>query len=364
VKGIHQVLLGGGLLLQTACTSSDRDLAARALEEARDQLVVARALDAARFAPTAADRAERAFSEAETEVRRHNASLLSFVDGAPWQDKVAQALDLARIAAWVAETDRDRMRGEAQTWMWAAEGLLQEQSGQTPPRFPAEARSKVAEARLMLAEAEYLLDDGHFHNAVDRARAAYEVAGGAQKEVEDLLARFEDPANLRLWRSWVVEAREESRRSGRPALVVDKFQHRALLFDRGRLQRSYNVELGHKSLNPKLMAGDGATPEGVYRVLSKKDREDTSYHKALLLDYPNESDRQRFLRAKREGRIPSQARPGGLIEIHGDGGRGTDWTDGCVAVLNHEMDSLFEELSVGSLVTIVGRYVEEGGSRR
>ena len=364
MKGIHQILLGGGLLLHAACTSSERDLAARGLEEAREQLVVARSLDAARFAPAAADRAERAFSEAEAEVRRHNASLLSFADGAPWQDKVAQASDLARIAAWVAETDRDRMRGEAQTWMWAAESLLGEQPGQTPPRFPSEARSKMAEARLMLVEAEYFLDDGHLHAAVDRARAAYEVAGGARKEIEDLLARFEDPANLRLWRSWVAEARDESRRSGRRALVVDKFQHRALLFDRGRLQRSFDVELGHKSLNPKRMAGDGATPEGMYRVLSKKDRGDTSYHKALLLDYPNESDRQRFLRAKREGQIPSQARPGGLIEIHGDGGRGTDWTDGCVAVPNHEMDSLFEQLSVGSSVTIVGRYVEAGGSRR
>jgi hypothetical protein len=326
-------------------------------------LLAARSLDAARFAPAAADRAERAFSEAETEVRRHNASLLAFVDGATWQDKVAQASDLARIAAWVAGTDRDRMRGEAQTWIWAADSLLREHSGQEPSRFPGAARSKVAEARLMLVEAEYLLEDGHLHAAVDRARAAYEVAGGARKEVEDLLARFEDPANLRLWRSWVAEAKEESRRTGGRALVVDKFQHRALLFDRGKLKRSYDVELGHKSLNPKLMAGDGATPEGLYRVLSKKDRGHTFYHKALLLDYPNESDRQRFLQAKREGRIPSQAGPGGLIEIHGDGGRGTDWTDGCVAVPNREMDSLFEQLSVGSLVTIVGRYMEAGASR-
>jgi murein L,D-transpeptidase YafK len=231
--------------------------------------------------------------------------------------------------------------------------------GEHPSSLPTAIRSKVEKARLKLDEAEYLLDQGDSQSAVDRAREAYEVAGGARKEIEELLARFEDPDNLARWRSWVKEAREESRRTGSRALIVDKFQHRALVFHGEELERSYEIEMGHKGLYPKLMAGDGATPEGTYRVVRKKEGRLTSYHKALLLDYPNESDRQRFLRAKQQGRIPEQAQPGGLIEIHGEGGRGTDWTDGCVAVSNHDMDALFEELSVGSRVTIVGRYLEE-----
>lgn len=347
--------------MQLTCTSSEPDLAIRELDAARQHLASARSFHASRFAPEASALAERAFSEAELEVRRRKASLLAFTEGSRWRLKVQQASELARIAAWVAETDRDRARREAQTWAWEAESVLDGQFGERQPGLPAAVRSKVAQARLMLVEAESLLEEQDFSSAMDRARRAHELAGGAQMEVEELLARFEDPVNLRHWRDWVAQAMGHSRTTGLRALVVDKFGHRAILYDRGKIQRISNVELGHKSLHRKVMAGDGATPEGVYRVLRKKGSGHTSYHKALLLDYPNETDRQRFLQAKREGRIPVHARPGGLIEVHGDGGRGNDWTDGCVAVSNREMDYLFERLSVGSSVAIVGRYDGAGG---
>ena len=79
-----------------------------------------------------------------------------------------------------------------------------------------------------------------------------------------------------------------------------------------------------------------------------------TFYKALLLDYPNAEDRAEFNRARRSGDLPPSAGIGGLIEIHGEGGRGRDWTRGCAAVTNRDMDELFARVGVGTPVTIVG----------
>jgi murein L,D-transpeptidase YafK len=116
----------------------------------------------------------------------------------------------------------------------------------------------------------------------------------------------------------------------------------------------YPVDVGANGIGPKLQQGDRATPEGRYRIVLKKGPGQSLYHKALLLDYPNAEDRRRTAEAGRDGRLRRGADPGGLIEIHGDGGRGRNWTDGCVAVSNADMDVLYERLEVGAWVTIVG----------
>jgi hypothetical protein len=73
-----------------------------------------------------------------------------------------------------------------------------------------------------------------------------------------------------------------------------------------------------------------------------------------MLDYPNSEDWTRFKQARQEGRIPGRSAIGGLIEIHGHGGRGDDWTNGCVALTNAEMDFLASRVRTGTPVTIVG----------
>jgi murein L,D-transpeptidase YafK len=88
--------------------------------------------------------------------------------------------------------------------------------------------------------------------------------------------------------------------------------------------------------------------------VKKKDLGQSVYHRALLLDYPNAEDKKRFAAAKKRGEIPRASAIGGLIEIHGDGGRGQNWTDGCVALRNADMDDLFARVRLGTRVTIVG----------
>ena len=64
----------------------------------------------------------------------------------------------------------------------------------------------------------------------------------------------------------------------------------------------------------------------------------------------------RFALGKVRGIIPTRVGIGNLIEIHGEGGEGRDWTDGCVALANPDMDRVFALTEVGTPVTIVGTY--------
>ena len=107
-------------------------------------------------------------------------------------------------------------------------------------------------------------------------------------------------------------------------------------------------------MGPKRHEGDLSTPEGRYHVLRKRGPGQTIYYRALELDYPNADDRRRFAEARRTGTLPTDARIGGLIEIHGEGGRGADWTRGCIALTNADMDRLFAAVPAGAPVTIVG----------
>jgi murein L,D-transpeptidase YafK len=135
---------------------------------------------------------------------------------------------------------------------------------------------------------------------------------------------------------------------------VDKDAHQVVLYRAGRVHCVYDAELGWNNVGDKRTQGDGATPEGHYRVTEMKSRGRSRYHKALLLDYPNAEDVRNLAALEASGAVPRGTRPGGLIEIHGEGGRGKDWTDGCVAVTNAQMDELFTLVGVGTPVTIVG----------
>ena len=184
----------------------------------------------------------------------------------------------------------------------------------------------------------------------------------------DAAARYADASLVSRWRRMVTETVAWSRNSGNPAIVVLKENHRLDLYDNGRIVRSYPADMGYRSVNDKLRSGDAATPEGRYRITEKKPG--STYYKAFALNYPNDEDRSQFERLKRQGQIPRGASLGGLIEIHGEGGRGKDWTKGCVALANDDIDELFRKVGVGTPVTIVGgdgqgafaRLVRESGS--
>ncbi len=164
--------------------------------------------------------------------------------------------------------------------------------------------------------------------------------------------REEEDKKVAVWNRWVEETLDESQSSGTYAVIVDKSQHKMYLVRSGKRIKTYDCELGHNPGDQKLASGDGATPEGKYRV-TKVRPTGSKYYKALLINYPNENDRMRFRENKQRGVISQRAGIGGLIEIHGDGGRGKDWTEGCVALTNKDMDHLMTYVTAGTPVTIV-----------
>ncbi len=145
-----------------------------------------------------------------------------------------------------------------------------------------------------------------------------------------------------------------SRQKAVSVVIIDKADHRLLVYRRGRQVAVFKAELGTAGLAPKRHAGDCATPEGRYRVTTVKTGGATRYYKALLLDYPNPDDRRRYQLERDAGTIEAGVGPGSLIEIHGHGGQGRDWTEGCVALRDEDMDRLLELVAAGTPVTIVG----------
>lgn len=215
-------------------------------------------------------------------------------------------------------------------------------------------RSLLQQSKIGLTEARLLFERGEYQLASRRASIAAIQAGMVSDRAVRVASRYSNADLVRQWRAWMEETIAASRRGGHAAIVVNKEKHTLTLYVGGRPVRSYAAELGYNSAGSKLRSGDGATPEGRYRIVSKKPVGHSTYHMALLLDYPNAEDRRRFERERRAGRIGRNVSMGSLIEIHGDGGRGKDWTRGCVALVNTEMEDLYARVEVGTPVTIVG----------
>jgi L,D-peptidoglycan transpeptidase YkuD (ErfK/YbiS/YcfS/YnhG family) len=212
------------------------------------------------------------------------------------------------------------------------------------------ARRNLIKASLMIKEAGFFLQREDY----DGASARLTMASGYIKASEEILVpifnRYTDKTLIEKWRRWVDEATAESREKGTLAIVVSKIDRSLTIYRHGRPFKTYEIGIGRNGLSDKLLAGDGATPEGSYRIIKKLSR--SRYRKALLLNYPNDKDRREFLRLKKMGLLPKRAGMGGLIEIHGGGKEGM--TYGCVSLENRHMDELFELVPLGTPVAIVG----------
>ncbi len=212
-------------------------------------------------------------------------------------------------------------------------------------------------SRGQLVTAEVALDQARKLAAQHRGDAAQQKLAAAEaaldrvaEAIRPILARYADPSQVAAWRRMTDAAIAESRRSGGQLLVVAKLERKLTLYRAGAVVRSWPAGLGFNYLTDKLRSGDKATPEGRYRVVRKNAA--SKYYLALLLDYPNADDRQRFQQARQKGRIPAGSAIGGLIEIHGGGTEGM--TNGCVSLDNGPMQELFERVETGTPVIIVG----------
>ncbi|UCF36190.1 MAG: L,D-transpeptidase [Acidobacteriota bacterium] len=217
-----------------------------------------------------------------------------------------------------------------------------------------DAREVLTLAEVQLNAAREIWRRGDFIDAENRIESLLETYSVLEEKLDLADRRFRDPVLMEMWHEWFDRSVRRSVKEGIDTLVVVKADYRAILYRHGVPIREFPVELGWNWIDDKKMQGDGATPEGEYRVVLKKGRGRTKYHRALLLDYPNARDRKLFKLAKESGEIDPGVGIGALIEIHGDGGTGQNWTDGCVALSNADMEDLFQLAKPGMPVTIVG----------
>jgi murein L,D-transpeptidase YafK len=133
--------------------------------------------------------------------------------------------------------------------------------------------------------------------------------------------------------------------------VVLKSQRTLTLFSQGKLLRTYKVALGSSPAGAKEQEGDHKTPEGRY-VLDRRNAK-SRFYKSIHVSYPNEQDKTE---ASQRG-----VSPGGDIMIHGlpngfgwlgAAHRAQDWTDGCIAVTNAEMDEIWDLVADGTPIEI------------
>lgn len=166
---------------------------------------------------------------------------------------------------------------------------------------------------------------------------------------------------IALMGSWTTAvsaiAQEVPPHSSEPKEIVDrivivKSARTMTLESNGRALKTYKVALGSEPVGAKQRQGDHKTPEGEYSIDAKYAR--SQFYMALHISYPNTLDRAR---ARKVG-----ADPGGDVEIHGLGKkygwigarhRLTDWTDGCVAVTNEEIEEIFKTVPVGTRVELM-----------
>ena len=134
-------------------------------------------------------------------------------------------------------------------------------------------------------------------------------------------------------------------------IVVVKSKHTMTLMAGGHALKVYKVALGRGPSGAKEYEGDNKTPEGEY-VIDQKNAK-SRFHLALHISYPNAVDKKRARDAGRE--------PGGAIMIHGlESGLGwlgpiqhdMDWTEGCIAVSNSEIDEIWRLVPIGTPIEI------------
>lgn len=156
------------------------------------------------------------------------------------------------------------------------------------------------------------------------------------------------PICLLAWTGVAGQVSPKNQKADR--IVIVKSAHTMTLMSGGHAIKTYKVALGDP-VAPKTQIGDKKTPEGVYFIDAKNPQ--SQFHRALHLSYPNASDRER---ARELG-----VRPGGDIVIHGlprqyawmgAAHRSIDWTTGCIAVTNPEIDEIWAEVEVGTPVEI------------
>jgi len=136
-------------------------------------------------------------------------------------------------------------------------------------------------------------------------------------------------------------------------VVVKKTERKLYLYRGDELLKTYRISLGKQPDGHKTREGDSRTPEGIYTLDWRNPN--SRFYRSIHISYPSKTDNRN---ARERGDSP-----GGAIMIHGQPSswvektkllfKGDDWTEGCIAVQNHEMDEIWEAVEDGTTIEII-----------
>jgi HEPN domain-containing protein len=220
----------------------------------------------------------------------------------------------------------------------------------------SEIRNRISQGKLLLKEGEIAYNNGQYLQAYLKVNdSEYLLTFSYNSANEHLKTYFQ---SYSLWKKWIDTTISESRQNNDYSIIIDKFSRKCFVYLGGTIKYKFEAELGKNWVGFKRASGDMATPEGMYKITKKIEGNKTKYYKALLLNYPNDEDKKRFKSEIAKGSLPFSSNIGGMIEIHGNGGKGIDWTEGCIALTDKEMDLIYRIAKVGTPVTIVGSMMD------
>jgi len=140
-------------------------------------------------------------------------------------------------------------------------------------------------------------------------------------------------------------------------VVIDKSDFELTVYDAEGWLVTYPVVFGNNDLGDKMMEGDRKTPEGTFKIVSKRVHE--KWDRFIMIDYPNKESYAKFNYRKEHGLIPKTARIGGGIGIHGVWphedyavDQYQNWTQGCISMKNEAVEELFNMVGTGTKIII------------
>ena len=215
------------------------------------------------------------------------------------------------------------------------------------------------ETDLLMKQAHAFYEQGQYDRSLDASdRVAQSLTTQAAILISEL-GRYADRDRISRWQQMAQDTIIWSHIHRTSAIVINKADRVLTLYRNGKKVLSYPVRLGFNGIREKLYQGDGATPEGRYRINNKRGQGQTQFYRALVLDYPNEDDRRRYQFGRKTGQIPPSRAIGGHIEIHGVENELMAQTLGCVMLDNPHMALLYDRVEKGTPVTIVGALHEQ-----
>ncbi|MFO0769252.1 MAG: L,D-transpeptidase, partial [Nitrospiraceae bacterium] len=230
--------------------------------------------------------------------------------------------------------------------------LLNSRVGEIGSRVVLGEQSMQTE--LLVRQARLYLEQGQFDRSIQASEEAGKGVLAQTALLTNELGRYADDELITAWKEAAQRTIEWSRSHKAQAIVISKADRVLSLYKNGKQVLTYPIRLGSRGIRAKQFYGDGATPEGGYRIHRKRGAGQTPYFRSLILDYPNAEDRRRFEAAQQAGLIPKSQQMPGLIQIHGIAVGITDQPYGSIVLDNPQLATLFDRVAVGTPVTIVG----------